>query len=328
MASFVPSSVPAVLRPSVPAALSLAPTHPALPRHATTSLNTRYSPLADPACPTAVAFPSAPTPSPTSGPSLLLFRADLRLADHPALTAALEYSSPARLTLVYVFDTRTFGAASDRESYAMALFTLQAVTELRNEIRARGGDLMVRVGRTEQVVADLCTRLRVRRVYASSAGANDTRVDSALRERMETEGVEILSPEDDAISSVRKSQRIPEDAFAYKRDPSRYVEFLTPVDEPERLGALPSHLEAGDMPSMKDLGYTEVNGVPFSVAGGAKEGWAAIRAGSKRHAKCSCSYSLYLVTGCLSKRELYTKVDELPLNAATVRSELLWGEYW
>ncbi|MGK2964087.1 MAG: deoxyribodipyrimidine photo-lyase, partial [Tepidiformaceae bacterium] len=80
--------------------------------------------------------------------SICWFRRDLRLHDHPALTAAV--AGGDEVVPVFVLDERLL---SGRWPGANRVgFMLESLAALRESLRAAGGDLVVRVGRPEEVI--------------------------------------------------------------------------------------------------------------------------------------------------------------------------------
>ncbi len=84
------------------------------------------------------------------------FRNDLRLKDNQALFSAV--SSADEIIPVYVFDPRQFEKTKlgfRRTGALRARFLIESVTELREKIRQKGGDLLIRTGTPETIVAKL-----------------------------------------------------------------------------------------------------------------------------------------------------------------------------
>ncbi|GAB1688199.1 cryptochrome/photolyase family protein [Krasilnikovia sp. M28-CT-15] len=71
--------------------------------------------------------------------AVVLLTRDLRLRDHPALTAAC--STADRVVPLFVFDPHLRAISANRSR-----FLHQALTDLRHTLRGRGGDLVVRQG--------------------------------------------------------------------------------------------------------------------------------------------------------------------------------------
>jgi deoxyribodipyrimidine photo-lyase len=114
--------------------------------------------------------------------AIVWFRRDLRVHDHPALTAA--HRSADRIVPAFVLDPRLLDAGRF-PSPNRAWFLLESLRELRAALRDRGGDLFVRAGRPEQVLAGLVEETGAEAVHFASdvspfAMARDKRVDAAV----------------------------------------------------------------------------------------------------------------------------------------------------
>jgi deoxyribodipyrimidine photo-lyase len=117
-----------------------------------------------------------------SSTALVWFRRDLRVHDHPALTAA--HAAADRLVPVFVLDPRLLRGGrfpSDNRAW----FLLESLRELRAALRDRGGELFVREGRPEDVLPALAAETGAGTVHFASdvspfAMARDRRVEAAL----------------------------------------------------------------------------------------------------------------------------------------------------
>ncbi|MEM9694285.1 MAG: deoxyribodipyrimidine photo-lyase, partial [Myxococcota bacterium] len=84
------------------------------------------------------------------------FRNDLRVSDHACLYEASRRAD--RVLPIYCFDPRHFALTAlgfPKTGSYRAAFLLESVADLRRSLRARGSDLIVRVGRPEVEVARL-----------------------------------------------------------------------------------------------------------------------------------------------------------------------------
>lgn len=115
------------------------------------------------------------------GPTVVWFRADLRVHDHLPLRRALDGGGPA-VPLV-VLDPRIWDndplSGRSRMGVHRARFWLQSLESLRESLRARGGELWVRVGTPERVVPDVVRAFRAETVVAHESCAHDERQDTA-----------------------------------------------------------------------------------------------------------------------------------------------------
>lgn len=115
--------------------------------------------------------------------TLLWLREDLRLADNPALQAALEKS--AYLLPVYIHAPQE---AAERAPGAASRWWLHhSLRALAESLRAHGSDLLLRRGDSLAVLRELCAQTGARRVvwnrqYEPALIARDSAIKTALRE--------------------------------------------------------------------------------------------------------------------------------------------------
>lgn len=118
---------------------------------------------------------------PRSAPTVLWFRQDLRLADHPALRAALDAGGP--VVPVYLWSPEEEGAWPPGE--AARWWIHQSLKSLDQSLRARGSRLVVRRGPVVEALRNLCRetgagRIVLHRRYEPAARAQEEAVLSAF----------------------------------------------------------------------------------------------------------------------------------------------------
>jgi deoxyribodipyrimidine photo-lyase len=129
--------------------------------------------------------PSSPDrPAANAVAGVVWFRDDLRLADNPALLAALAGSE--RIACVYVHDTnptiRPMGAAA-------RWWLHQALTALDASLRKLGGELLICKGDTAALVPALVEKLDARAItWNRRYGAAEQVIDAALKARFLADG--------------------------------------------------------------------------------------------------------------------------------------------
>lgn len=121
------------------------------------------------------------------GPSLVWFRNDLRLADNPALSAALESGRP--LVLVYIDETNTPGF---RPMGAASKYWLHhSLAALAADIHACGGQLTLRRGK-RNVVPDLIKEIGADKVFWTRRyGLAEREADAALKTQLTEQGIAV-----------------------------------------------------------------------------------------------------------------------------------------
>jgi deoxyribodipyrimidine photo-lyase len=128
---------------------------------------------------------------------IVWFRLDLRLADNPALRAAVEAARPAGIIPVYIWapeeETPFAPGAASR------VWLHDSLRALSTALAARGSRLILRVGPTLETLLDLAETTGARAVfwnrrYEPAVVARDGRVVAALRARGLTTATELGLP--------------------------------------------------------------------------------------------------------------------------------------
>ncbi|CAD5192564.1 blue-light photoreceptor PHR2-like [Musa acuminata AAA Group] len=275
--------------------------------------------------------------------SLVWFRADLRLHDHEALSAA--NADSLSLLPVFLFDPRDFGRSPtgfDRTGPYRARFIIDSVAELRRGLRRRGSDLVVRIGRPEVVLPELARAAGADAVYAHREVSHDeARVEERIAKAMEAEGVEVkyfwgstLYHIDDLPFEL---ENMPTNYGGF-REKVKGVTVRKAIDTPEEVKGLPlrGDIEPGEIPSLQDLGLNppptmSQDGKPVmsaSLVGGENEALERLK---KFAAECcaqpnkgnrdntrnsiyganfSCKISPWLAMGCLSPRFMLARLKK------------------
>lgn len=128
--------------------------------------------------------------STSSGPSLVWLRDDLRLADNPALTAAINRGEP--VAIVYLFDEvtegfRPFGSASKWWLH----FSLE---RLGGAIESAGGQLILRRGAAASEIPKLVDELKAGAVFWNRRyGGAARETDAALKTQFKNDGLHVES---------------------------------------------------------------------------------------------------------------------------------------
>ncbi|GIM03961.1 hypothetical protein Vretimale_8575 [Volvox reticuliferus] len=191
------------------------------------------------------------------------FRNDLRLHDNPSLDRACREGTS--VLPVYVFDPRDYGKASHgfgRTGPARAQFILDAVSDLRDRLRAAGSDLLVRVGRPEDVVPELAAAVGAGAVYCQAEVTEEAmQIEGRVKATLERDGCELRSEWGGTLYHV---DDLP---FKLSAMPTSYADFrsrvaglsVRPLVASERgIKGLPqaNGLEAGELPSLHQLGVS------------------------------------------------------------------------
>lgn len=197
------------------------------------------------------------------GRILVWFRGDLRLDDNPVLCHALEEGDG--VVCVYCFDERN-GASGGIMERGRTMFLRECVEDVREGLRKRGGDLIVRVGIPEKVVAEIVKVTRCRKVFCQKdVTYHGMCVEDALEKNLKDDGegdeVEIkkfwcntLYREEDLPFDV---QDIPNSYTKFRSEIDERGVVRDPLDTPERFSPVPDRVEPGKIPTLVELGFPE-----------------------------------------------------------------------
>lgn len=193
--------------------------------------------------------------------SIVWFRSDLRVHDNECLNAA--HNESMSVLNVYCFDPRDYGKSSsgfDKTGPYRASFLLESVSDLRRSLRDRGSDLVVRVGRPEEVLAEMAKAVGAEAVYAHrEVSRDDVKSEEKIEAAMKEEGVEVKYFWGSTLFHVDdlpfKVEDMPTNYGGF-RERVQGLEVRKTIAALDQLKGLPKRgdVEPGEMPSLTDLG--------------------------------------------------------------------------
>ncbi len=290
-------------------------------------------------------------------PIILWFRNDLRLHDHEPLQRALKQKTA--IAPVYCFDPRHFGKTPHgfpKTGAFRAQFLLESVADLRASLQKRGSDLIVRVGKPEEVVPAIARELGATAVYFhEEATAEEIAVEERLIRALKDQGTAhqsfwgatLYAPDDLPFGT----DEIPEVFTQFRKRVESQSDVRSPFASPKALPALGA-IAPGELPTLADLGLEppspDKRGV-LAFRGGETAGlarlqhyfWQSDRLSVYKEtrngmlgADYSSKFSPWLALGCLSPRYIHDQVltyeDDRTANDSTywLIFELLWRDYF
>eukprot|EP00898_Chlorokybus_atmophyticus_P006779 jgi/Chlat1/7101/Chrsp57S06733 len=274
------------------------------------------------------------------------FRNDLRVHDNEAFLHANEEASS--VVPLYIFDPRDYGKSAsgfDKTGPYRAKFLRECVSDLRASLQQHGTDLVVRIGKPEEVLADIAKQVGAEAVYThQEVTREDVQAEEQVQAVLKKIGVEFKASWGSTLYHLDdlpfKLNDMPSNYGAFREQVQNVaIRKTVPVAELKRLPAQGS-LELGDIPTLDQLGlsstsvgqqrkltlgsmlYQDTAGAP-SLIGGEKEALERLRtfvadavsamrgakdslAADKQYgANFSCKISPWLAMGCLSPRRMY-----------------------
>ena len=298
-----------------------------------------------------------------SDTDVLWLRRDLRLHDNPALAAA---AAADELLAVYCFDPRSYGDRpfGGRDSFRYrktgahrVRFRREAVADLRERLRDRGGELLVRHERPERALRTVADAVDADTLYYHTRPApEEMGREEAVREQfrnrptaMERHWGHTLYHVDDL--PVRYTE-IQDTYTPFRNTVEADAEVREPLAVPEIPPAPPTELVSGEIPAPEALGVDPVSpddrGVhPFPGGESAALDrlaswmWDGDNLRSYRDTRngmvgpdYSSKFSPYLNEGCLSPRYVHREVDRYETERVSnddtywLVFELLWRDFF
>ena len=288
--------------------------------------------------------------------AVVWFRDDLRVTDNPILADAIDAGD--RVVPLYVYDPSRYSESvygPEKTGSHRARFRREAIVDLRNRLRALGGELFVRRGDPETVVPELAVAADADTVYTQTKPATEERrterrVGDALLDSVgfERRWTHTLYHPDDLPTPPGEIQ----DTFTpWRKDAESEAPIRDPRPAPESV-SVPESIDSGPIPTLESLGVDppiDDERAVLRFEGGETAGKERVEAylwtgdhlreyKQTRNGLLGANYSSklspWLATGCLSprwiKREIDRYEDERVANEDTywLVFELAWRDFF
>ncbi len=289
---------------------------------------------------------------------IVWFRSDLRLHDNEAILEANSHVD--EMIFVYVFDERVFNGKTSlgfkKTGKFRARFIIESIQDLRISLAERGVRLIVRTGRPEEILFEICRESKSSWVFCNRERTEEEKiVQDRLEQNLWSIGREVR------FSRGKMLYYTGDLPFPITQTPDTFtgfrkeVEKLVPIRSP-----LPTHeidlldstfkITEGEIPSLEDLGFhsSEVEFDPILVGGESaalKEVnyyfWESDLISTYKHSRngllgrdYSSKFSAYLSNGCLSPKwvahQVFKYEKERKKNDSTywLIFELMWRDFF
>lgn len=291
--------------------------------------------------------------------SICWFRNDLRLHDHEPLLNAIK---DAKSVLpVYVFDPLIYGKTRygfPKTGAFRAKFISEAVAELRESLRKIGSDLIVRIGKPSEVLAELAQKTNASRLtYSEEVTSEEIITERSVDAAMGHHGVKVLKfwtstlyHRDDI--PFLTAQDIPDVYTQFRKGVEKKALIQQPLRKPSSLPPLPENVEAGEIPPLSHWGLKVPEEEPRAAiqpVGGELAGlgrlhdyfWKRDQLKVYKETRngllgedYSSKFSPWLAAGCLSPRLIRAEIQryegERTKNKSTywLVFELIWRDFF
>ncbi len=290
---------------------------------------------------------------------IVWFRQDLRLHDNEALDSALAQAD--EVIPIYIFDERVFQGKTTsgfaKTGVHRAQFLIEAVKDLRQSLKKRGCDLVVRIGKSEDILFELAQKWQISWIFGNMERTDEeVQIQTDLEKKLWSIGVELwlfrgkmLYYTQDLPFPVAHT---PEIFTQFRKEVERSVPIRLPLPSPNRFPKWTTRVEVGEIPSVEAFGWQPISNdlrTAFPFKGGETAGLARLQSyfWETNHVRkyketrnellgseFSTKFSPYLAQGSLSPKMIYNELKKYEAakggNESTywVFFELLWRDYF
>jgi deoxyribodipyrimidine photo-lyase len=281
------------------------------------------------------------------------FRNDLRLSDHPALSAALKDAD--EIIPFYCFDERWYVSSESgftKTGPFRAQFIRESVADLQASLAELDAPLQIYQGSTVQALRDLKQAFTFDEIYcAEECSFEELELESAIEQagfRLKRFWQYTLYRKEDLPFAIAQ---LPDVFTSFRKKMEKLSKVEAPLPAPNRISS-PKELKPTILPSLQDLGLEAPEGdsrAVLSFKGGSKAAWQRLKAyfWEGDHLKAykqtrnglvgadySSKFSPWLASGSISPREIYAEIKryekERHKNSSTywLYFELVWRDFF
>ena len=292
--------------------------------------------------------------------AIVWFRNDLRLHDNESLTEALLRAK--KVIPVYVFDPKVFeGKTSfgfEKSANFRTKFIIESVQNLRDNLRKKGGDLVIRIGDPSEEVFKLAKELKTSWVYCNrERTAEEKKVQDELEKKLWSVGQELRFCRGKMLYYTADLpfpiSQVPDVFTTFRKEVENIVTIREPLPEPDSIPFVDEFLDRGEVPTLKSFHKEDIENSHHiesqNFIGGESEGikqlnsyfWETDNVQSYKETRnellgwdFSTKLSAWLSTGCISPKLVVQQrlkyEAEVKKNESTywVYFELLWRDFF
>lgn len=290
---------------------------------------------------------------------IVWFRNDLRIHDNVTLLSAVENAK--EVIPLYCFDPRSFEHVEiniKKTGKFKTKFLIQSVDNLRLNLKNLGSNLVLRIGKPEDIVPQLVTELAVDAIYYSEEVTSEEKVVAQnLEKACWKNGIEMVSFWQSTLFHVEDLpfpiNQLPEVFTQFRKACEKQVNIRKCLPSSRIINFPKLTIDLGILPSLEEFGFgkspeIKQTGV-LDFHGGEEAGLERLQnyifgTDSLRSYKetrngllgsnYSSKFSAWLALGCISPRMIFEEVKRYEKERITNDStywmifELIWRDYF
>lgn len=285
------------------------------------------------------------------------FKNDLRIRDNEVLWRA--YQNGNEVYPLYIFDPRYFETTLlgfERTGSYRVRFLLESLEELKHHLEQLGGNLIIRHGKSEEVIPDLVGQWGIDQVLCSKEVAyEEQKIAVKVERELVKKGVSLIQYWQQALYHEEDVpwpiKQVPNVFTAFRKESEKTVEVRAEFDQPTVIN-YPGGIDAGTVPELCTFQLQAKKRNKHAVLnfkGGEKQAWKRLQDyfwkddllktyKLTRNGLIGKDYSTklspWLALGCISAKSVYHEIKkyerERVKNSSTywLFFELLWRDFF
>jgi deoxyribodipyrimidine photo-lyase len=259
--------------------------------------------------------------------AVVLFTRDLRIHDHPALSAAVEIAS--EVVPLFVLDDTLWHR---HRSPPRRAFLVGALADLRHALRERGGDLVIRRGHPVEQTLRVAHRAAASVVFVGAdASTYAQRRQERLASACRRERIELRV--ENTLAAVPAGELVPADRDHYRVFTPYWRRWrdqpLPALLDPPRRVSLPLGIDPGDLPSSSSGLRGGERAARRRLDAWLRDGLDNYETARNELATDGTSrLSPYLHFGCVSAGEVVTRARTKGALAEPFVRQLCWRDFY
>ena len=293
--------------------------------------------------------------------AIVWFRNDLRLLDNEALVNAC--STADYVIPVFVFDDRIYGGKTTKYNFLKTdkhrtKFSIESVHDLRNNLQSRSSNLIVRVGKPEDIIAQIANETKASWVFCNrEMTSEEIIVQDTLERNLWKMGRELVFSRGKMLYYTADLpfpvMHTPEIFTNFRKEVERFVQVRCPIEIPHdlkyNLNKINISIDPGEIPSIEDFGFDNYEKTSTNFIGGESQSLKHVKTyiWEKKIIKSyketrnellgwdfSTKFSAWLAFGCVSPKFIYHEIKKFEKQHGSNEStywvifELLWRDFF
>lgn len=270
--------------------------------------------------------------------SILWFRQDLRLHDNEALIEAIRSSD--ELIPVYIFHPQQFASLTRygmaKTGKARTQFLLDSVFDLRSQLQKLGSELVIRIGRPEEILYSLASVHKAHYIYCNR---ERTREEVYVQDRLEKKlwaiGREVRYSRGKMLYYTADLPfpvtHCPDSFAVFRKETEQFIPVRTPLQTPHALCPFPTEIESCQIPDIQVLLPEHAEEQTIFFKGGEMEGLRVLEHGIQLPptfmANENTMLSPWIAMGCLSPKKVYYDAFPFEKERDELQQHLIYRDY-